>query len=240
MGDIMKEYLKDLAMHLGGNWDQINKYIKQKKTVPKYKSNFPYICIGDDAYPKELYYLNKPPFVLFYQGDINLLNTKKISVVGSRVPNAYGLKSTSFLVNKFKEEFTIVSGLAKGIDACAHKNALDFKTIAVLGCGIDYIYPLENKGLYDRMKQSQLIISEYPEKTKPKKYYFPFRNRIIAALGKDLYVMSAKKRSGTMTTVNEALNLNKHVICLPYQIDDPSGEGCNQLILEGANILTKD
>lgn len=234
----MRNYLKDLSMHYDGAYHKIKKALEKRMKVPNYTSQYPFICIGDENYPKALYDLKNPPFVLYYQGNADLLKMKSVSVVGSREPSLYAIQTTKTLVNNIKKEKVIVSGLAKGIDATAHAAALDFSTIAVLGCGIDVIYPKNNTRLFKEMANKQLILSEYPQGIKPKPYYFPFRNRIIAALSNRLYVMSAALKSGTMTTVNEALSMNRHVLCLPHPIDEKSGEGCNQLILEGADILT--
>lgn len=234
----MRNYLKDLSMHYDGAYHKIKKALEKRMKVPNYTSQYPFICIGDENYPKALYDLKNPPFVLYYQGNADLLKMKSVSVVGSREPSLYAIQTTKTLVNNIKKEKVIVSGLAKGIDATAHAAALDFSTIAVLGCGIDVIYPQCNASLFKVMRKNQLILSEYPPGVKPRRYFFPFRNRIIAALSPTLYVMSATKRSGTMTTVNEALSLNRHVICLPHPITLATGEGCNQLIKEGADILT--
>ena len=234
----MRNYLKNLAIAHEGDYRKIEKAIQNREVVKEYACASPYVCIGDDAYPKVLYELEKPPFVLFYSGDLSLLKRPCMSIVGSREPSQYAYEQTQQLVDKLKRNYVIVSGLAKGIDALSHRSALDFSTIAVLGCGIDVIYPQCNASLFKVMRKNQLILSEYPPGVKPRRYFFPFRNRIIAALSPTLYVMSATKRSGTMTTVNEALSLNRHVICLPHPITLATGEGCNQLIKEGADILT--
>ncbi len=234
----MRNYIKNIAIHVQGDYHKIKDILEKRIVVPEYTSRYPFICIGDSMYPKCLYDLEKAPFILFYQGDVKLLNHPRVAVIGSRKPSKYASDTTSKIVSNLKQKYTIVSGLAKGIDASAHQEALDFNTIAVLGCGIDVIYPKCNSNLFEQMRHRHLILSEYPQGVHPQKAYFPFRNRIIAALSKTVYVMSAQKRSGTMTTVNEALSINRHVICLPHNIDEISGEGCNQLILEGADILT--
>lgn len=234
----MRERLKDIAVYCEGNHQKIKKMINSNQTVGSYQIDCDYVCMGDALYPKALYDLEKPPFVLFYKGNIQLLEKKCISVVGSRYPSLYAKEMTHRLVDKLKNDYTIVSGLARGIDTIAHKSSLDFFTVAVLGCGIDVVYPHENTHLFKVMQEKQCIVSEYPPGVKPEKHYFPFRNRIIAALSPDLYVMSAALKSGTMTTVNEALTLNRHVLVLPHPIDMKSGQGCNQLIQEGADILT--
>ncbi len=147
----------------------------------------------------------------------------------------YALMATKQYVEKIKNNKVIVSGLAKGIDAQAHKYAL--KTIGVLGCGIDYIYPKENTELYKSIIKNGLLISEYPDCVIPRGYHFPFRNRIIAALSKEIIVMEAQNKSGTLTTINAALALGKEVKVLPFSIFDEDGKFNNHLIYEGAEIL---
>ena len=226
--------LISLAIKYAGNYDLIRKAIIRNEDVEeRFCPNA--ITIFDDAYPIELFDLNKSPFVLFYRGDISLLKRDKISIVGSRRPCDYALFATEKYVQKVRDEKVIVSGLAKGIDACAHKNAK--MTIGVLGCGIDYIYPAENKDLYKRMEQEGLLISEYPYKTIPNAYHFPFRNRIITALGEEVLIMEAKNKSGTLTTVNEALALGRTIRVLPFEVFNENGNFNNQLIQEGAEIL---
>ena len=137
---------------------------------------------------------------------------------------------------KGNNDKVIISGLAKGIDACAHENASE--TIGILGCGIDYIYPFCNYDLIRRVEKQGLILSEYPGMSKPYAYHFPFRNRIIAALSERVYVMQSAKKSGTMTTVNEALHLGKAVSVLPYDLFAEEGRQNNLLIYEGADPIT--
>lgn len=234
----MRNHLKNLSVHYQGDYNKIKWALEHKVDVPNYEVMCDYVCIGEKYYPKALYELTNPPFVLYFRGNIDILNKNCISIVGSREPSIYAIKCTKKLVENLREDYCIVSGIAIGIDRVAHEVALDFSTVAVLGFGVDVIYPKGNQDIFNRMYHSQCVISEYPPGTKPLQHHFPNRNRIIAALGQSLYVMSAKLRSGTMHTVNAALRLNKHIICLPHPIDDESGAGCNQLILEGADILT--
>ena len=198
------------------------------------------ITILDAIYPESLKELKNPPLVLFYKGNINLLNETCVGVVGSRLNTEYARKVTIDLVNVLKYKYCIVSGMAKGIDGIAHKTAVDQKTIAVLGSGIEYIYPFNNKDLYYELSEKQLIISEYPGYTKPLAFHFPIRNRIIAALSQKLFVMQSSTKSGTLITVNEALNLNKEIYALPFAIDVIEGQGTNILIEEGANLILYD
>ena len=149
--------------------------------------------------------------------------------------SVYGVMVSQQIVEKLKNDFTIVSGLAKGIDTIAHSGAV--KTIAVVGNGINVCYPKNNSELYKYMKEQQLIISEYPLDTPPEKYHFPFRNRLIAALGESLIVPQATLHSGAMITVNEALALGKEVYTVPYRLTDPEGSGCNYLLGQGAKMI---
>nr|WP_244660378.1 DNA-processing protein DprA [Erysipelothrix sp. strain 2 (EsS2-7-Brazil)] len=237
-GDNVRNYLKNLAIHLRGDYSSICRFIHEGKRVPSYEYQGNYICYGDRDYPKCFYELDDPPFVIFYEGNLSLLHSRCIAVVGSRTPSKYALRMTELFVRNVREHYTIVSGLAYGIDIMAHRCALDFQSIAVVGCGLDICYPFKHREVFDVMKQKHLVISEYPIGVHPQKHYFPFRNRLIAALSQSIYVMSALARSGTMHTVNEALKLNRRVVCLPHNLDDISGVGCNLLIQEGAEVLT--
>ncbi len=206
----------------------------------------PYECLDinncftiyDDIYPKEFLKLNKPPLVIYYYGNLSLLKKAKIAIVGSRDVDEVASVLTKKITEILSKKYIIVSGMAKGVDAIAHENSLLNGTIAILGSGIDYIYPKVNEALYKKICKNGLIISEYPNKAKPLASHFPFRNRLIAALGNKLIVTCAKTRSGTFTTVNEALELNKDVYVLPYRYDDYNSIGSNELIEEGANIIT--
>lgn len=195
------------------------------------------ITIFDENYPKSLFTLESPPLVLYYKGNPELLKFKEenVGLVGSRMPCDYSIKATKQLCHLF-DDMVIISGLAKGIDAVVHETAT--KTIAVLGCGIDYIYPRCNFDLFKKIEKNGLILSEYPLNTKPLSFHFPFRNRIIAALSEVLYVAECKQSSGTMTTVNKALELGKSVKILPFDIFTAEKYEVynNELINEGAEI----
>jgi len=226
------------ALKYYGNYDRIMYAIYTNEYWEKVETNLLYITILDDEYPVSLRMLKKPPYVLFYKGDISLLKEKKCSIVGSRKPCAYAIEFTINATKMLSDKFVVVSGLAKGIDGIAHQSAIDRgKTIAVLGSGINYCYPKENEELYETISLEHLVISEYPNALPPKKYYFPFRNRLIAALGDFLLVTQAGNRSGTMITVNDALDLGKEIYTIPYSIDNTCGDGCNILIEQGAQII---
>jgi DNA processing protein len=196
------------------------------------------ITILDDAYPESLRNLTEPPYVLYYKGDLSLLTQEAVAIVGSRQPIDYAIIQTQRIVKNLSKSYIIVSGLAKGIDAIAHQEALkESTTIAVLGCGIDRVYPSENKDLYQRIEDKGLILSEYPRSCLPMKHHFPHRNRLVAALGKVVVVTQADLKSGSMITVNEALNLGKDVYTIPYELSTLEGQGCNLLIQQGANMI---
>lgn len=197
------------------------------------------ITIFDKEYPNEFLSLRYAPMVVYYKGNIELLKEKRVGIVGSRMPIGYSLDSTKSLCYKLNSENTVVvSGLAKGIDAEAHTYAQ--KSIGILGCGIDYIYPQCNEPLFHKLENCGLILSEYPENTKPLGYHFPFRNRLISALSETLYVMECHYASGTQTTIKESIELGRKIKVLPQLIGHP--EICNnKLIAEGAMpILDED
>ena len=228
-----REKLISYSFYYGGEYGQIEKAIAEDEPYRECKVENA-LTILDEDYPKKLRDLEKAPYVLYYKGDLSLLRQEAIGVVGSRNPCDYALQATRKLV-KANNDKVIISGLAKGIDACAHENAL--KTIGVLGCGIDYIYPFCNYDLIRKVEKTGLILSEYPGLSKPYGYHFPFRNRIIAALSERVYVMQSAKKSGTMTTVNEALHLGKAVSVLPYDLFAEEGRQNNLLIYEGADPI---
>lgn len=228
-----KEKLISIAIKNKGDYKKIKEDIISGTSV-EYVACQNCFTIFDDIYPKELLDLTDPPFVLFYKGNLDLLKQEKIGIVGSRFPTDYALKATRALVNNKKE--VVVSGLAKGIDACAQSSAK--RSIGILGSGIDYIYPKENKELYHKLEKEGLLLSEYPNNTVPFAYHFPFRNRIISALSREVYVMELNEKSGTMTTVNETLKLGKDVKVLPFSVFSEKDVYNNTLINEGALMIS--
>lgn len=236
----MREYIKDLSFHYEGLNRKMRKALSTKEVIPSYPCSYPYVTIVDKNYPKKLLDLYDPPLILYYQGNFNYFNENCVSIIGSRKPSPYALEETEKLVKQLRSKHCIVSGLAYGIDLCAHKTALAFKTIAVLGCGMDYYYPKQHKYYQNIISKEHLLISEFPENVPPRKYHFPIRNRIIAALSDKVVIMSAAERSGTMHTANIALELNRSIYCLPYRVNDISGSACNRLIQDGASLLTKE
>ena len=236
----MRDNMIQAAIKYEGNYEKIALAIKNQERFVTGRRSLEVITILDKEYPAALKQLRYPPFVLFYKGNPELLSQLAVSVVGSRQPESYGIEMTRKIVGNCNRKYVIVSGLAKGIDAIAHQEALNTqrKTIGVIGCGIDRIYPMENEHLYQQVSRYGCIVSEYPGFTPPRKHHFPFRNRLIAALSEKCIVTAATLKSGTMLTVNEAITLGKEVICIPYPIGSANGEGCNLLISQGASILT--
>ncbi len=238
----MRNRILYYALKYQGDYRLITDAIVNHKPYRNIHYDGKYITIFDDAYPEVLLHLHYRPWILFYDGDLSLLSKESVAVIGSRMMSDYGRNCISFLDQYLSCEYGIVSGLAKGIDAQAHKQALQSgrKCIAVVGCGIDIAYPKENQYLYQQIKKEGLIISEYPNGTKPLKHHFPWRNRIIAALSKAVIVVEAKAHSGTMITVNEALALGIAIYCFPHEILDENGLGCNLLIAQGSNIIAQE
>ena len=205
-------------------------------------NNIREISIENELYPEKLRKIYNPPKHLYCLGDISLLNNPSIAIIGCRNASKYGFKICKIFADKLsKSGITIISGLAKGIDSQAHISSFYNvgKTIAVLGCGVDVIYPKENEELYRAIIQNGgLIVSEYELGTKPSKELFPQRNRIISGLASGVLVVEAKKRSGTMITVNHALEQGREVFVIPGNIDSLNSEGTNALIKDGARIVT--
>ena len=191
------------------------------------------LTIEDKEYPKMLKETDAPPIVLFAKGDISLLNTRCMAIVGSRKISPYGERITKeFASGLGAGGFTIVSGMAYGVDAVAHKTALQegAKTIAVLGTGLDVVYPKENQKIYDSLIKNGLIISEYPLGTTPLQHQFPERNYIISGLSEGVVVTEAGEKSGALITANFAIEQNRDIYSVPGDIYAINHKGCNDLL----------
>ena len=206
------------------------------------KNNIKIITLNDSYYPENLKKIYDKPIKIYARGNLKLLNSKSIAIVGCRKCSNYGkdvaLKMSYELA---KSNITIISGLAKGIDKYSHIGALEAggNTIAVLGHGLDMIYPYENYELSERIIQNNgLIITEYAIGTKPNKLTFPARNRIISGLSDGVVVVEAKNRSGALITADFALEQGKEVFAVPGNIYNCNSEGTNELIKQGACLIT--
>ena len=206
------------------------------------KSKIKTIKLEDSTYPEKLKEIYNPPKTIYLIGNEKLLNQKSIAIIGCRECTRYGAENAyKFGYELAKENICVISGFAKGIDTYSHKGAVSAKgkTIAVLGCGLDIIYPPENIELYKQiLLQGGAIISEYPLGSKPEKHHFPERNRIISGLSSGVLVIEAKKKSGTMITVDFALEQGREVYAVPGNISSENSYGTNELIKEGATPVT--
>ena len=197
----------------------------------------------DEKYPKNLLEIYDFPICLFYKGKIELLSIKnKIAVIGCRECSSYGkYVAENFSYELAKKNFIVVSGGARGIDSIAHTGAINFNnsTIAILGNSLEYIYPPENKRLEEKiLEKGGLILSEYGIEIGPTKYTFPARNRIISGISSGIIVIEAKEKSGTLITVDFALEQGRDVFVVPGNINSINSVGTNDLIKQGARLVT--
>ncbi|WP_242954393.1 DNA-processing protein DprA [Clostridium oryzae] len=207
------------------------------------KNDINTVTVNDIQYPDKLRNLTDYPYMLYYYGDIITANRlKSVAIVGARECTNYGIDTAAFFSRELsKNGINIVSGAARGIDAVAHKTTLQNNgfTTAVLGCGIDTVYPAENKNIYDNIKRNGCLISEFPPGTRPLSYNFPIRNRIISGLSDYILVVEAAERSGSLITASLALEMGKDVGAVPGSIFSKSSAGCNKLIRDGALTVTE-
>lgn len=195
---------------------------------------------GDLNYPKLLAEIFDPPLLLYSRGNLEALDAPMISIVGTRRPTPYGLQMAQGLAADLASRgITIVSGLARGIDAAAHRGALQSggRTIAVLGCGIDIVYPREHRRLSDEITQRGLILSEFAPGTSPSPQNFPVRNRIISGIALGTLIVEASEYSGSLITARLSMEQNREVFALPGNITAPHSFGPNFLIKQGAKLV---
>jgi len=204
-------------------------------------NNIKVIKKDNKEFPKKLLKINNPPEQLYVLGDISLLNKKSLAIIGSRDCTEYGhTQAIRFAKEIAKENICIVSGLAKGIDSAAHIGSKSEvgKTIAVLGCGFENIFPKENEQLFhDILQEGGCIISEYSPETKADSKKFPDRNRIVSGLSEGVLVVEARYRSGTSITAGFAKKQGKKIFCIPSNVDLATGYGTGVLIQEGAKLV---
>ena len=207
---------------------------KQDKLLRKVGANV--ITYWDEEYPPFLREIPDSPVFLFVIGNKNVLKEKSFAVVGTRKASSYGLSITKKFVKELSKYFVIVSGMAFGVDSCAHAVAIETKgkTIAVLGNGVDVIYPSSNKKLYEEIIKNGCVVSEYPMGTKPAKFRFPERNRLIAGISIGTLVVEAGKKSGALITAKYSADYGKDVFSVPGDVDVERSEGTNWLIKMGA------
>lgn len=197
------------------------------------KNNIQTVFYTDENYPERLKHCIDSPVMLYYKGNISLNHPKSIAIVGTRNATDYGKSNCEKIIEELKElDVLIVSGLAYGVDICAHKSALDngLKTIAVLGHGLDMVYPAIHKEIAVRIEDQGGLLSEYMSKTIPDKGNFPMRNRIVAGMVDAVLVIESGKKGGAMITADIANSYNRDVFALPGRISDSMSKGCNHLI----------
>ena len=205
------------------------------------KKNIRFISLYNRNYPPLLQMIPDPPIGIYILGNYPLKDEIFVSIIGSRKCTEYGRTSAYRLAKDLAaKDVVIVSGLAKGIDAMAHQGAVDAGgvTIAVLGCGVDICYPLENHKLRSKILERGCLISEFPPATEPHPSYFPLRNRIISGLSRAVVVAEATRKSGTSITVGQALDQGREVLAIPGKITSKWSEGTNDLIQQGAGLVS--
>lgn len=199
-----------------------------------------FVSVEQRTYPGRLREIYDPPYGLYYIGQLPKDETPAVSIVGGRACSRYGKdiakrSGRSLAANGV----SVISGMARGIDSFGHEGALDAggNTYAVLGCGVNVVYPPENAALYERIVAQGGILSEYPPDMAPRPGFFPMRNRIIAGLCDVLLIIEAKEKSGSLITADCALEQGRDIYAAPGRITDPLSAGCNRLIRQGAGIL---
>ncbi|MDB6095772.1 MAG: protecting protein DprA [Francisellaceae bacterium] len=225
----LKQYLSNI------NWGLIEQDLKWAES-----SECHIISIFDDLYPKLLKQIYNPPPILFVKGNPKFLSAPQISIVGSRNPTVTGKENAFKFAECFsKLNITVTSGLARGIDTSAHLGALrgEGQTIAVLGHGLDRIYPFQNKKLAEEIIEKGALISEYPLGTPPLAHHFPRRNRIISGMALGVVVVEAALKSGSLITAKEALEQSREVFAIPGSIHSMLAKGCHVLIKQGAKLI---
>lgn len=198
------------------------------------------VGMGEAGYPDALRHIHNAPLLLYCLGNRELLARDQLGIVGSRNATRAGLDhARQFAGELSRRGLVITSGLALGIDGAAHAGALDsgFPTIAVVGCGLDRLYPSQHRKLAHRIIEQGLIVSEYPPGTQARAAYFPQRNRIISGLGRGVLVVEASLRSGSLITARTALEQGREVFAIPGSVHSPVARGCHQLIKQGARLV---
>ncbi|GEP18697.1 DNA-processing protein DprA [Pediococcus argentinicus] len=204
------------------------------------RQNSGILTIIDESYPMNLKEIFCPPTVLFYRGHLDLMQKNLAGIVGSRLISKYGQMIVSQLIPVLcHNKIVTVSGLAQGVDTLAHSHTIKAggQTIAVIGSGLNKVYPRDNFELQKVIGRDQLLISEYPANSAPLRHHFVERNRIIAGLSRSLSVIEAKQHSGSLITANFALSENRNVLAVPGSLYSENSKGCNELISAGARPI---
>ncbi len=209
----------------------------ERQLEAAHKAGARVLTLDHQEYPALLREIFAPPPVLFIRGDVSVFKKHGIGIVGTRRPSAYGRNAARFLADGLaRADIAVVSGMARGIDTAAHTACLDAgtPTIAVFGCGIDRVYPAENKGLAERIIACGAVVSEFPPGTRPERYNFPRRNRIISGLSAGVIVVESAKRGGALISAEYALQQGREVFAVPGTIFSDQSIGTHELLRAGA------
>lgn len=244
----LEELVLYFSLKYEGDFQKIYEAVMSKEKVDEKLKNelmeklkCKYVTIFSEDYPEMLKQINCPPFVLYYYGNLKLLDTVTVAVEGTVNPTDYGKIVTEKVVNELiSKNYTVVSGLGLGVNAIAHDVSIknNGKTIAILGSGIDNCYPIENINLYNEIKSNHLLLSEYPFNRLATRQNLMFRSRLISGLSKTVVLTEVEIKSPKVVTAGYALEQSKDIYCVPTSIDNEKN-GCNDLIKNGANVYEK-
>ncbi len=217
------------------NWAEVDREIKIAK-----KLNISILSWEDDRYPENLLQIHDPPVVIYVYGELEPRDELAVAIVGPRSPSSYGKDMARLFAERLASAgITIISGLARGVDTEAHRGALKAggRTIAVMGSGLDVLYPQENKSLFEHIGNCGAVISEFPLGTLPDAVNFPKRNRIISGLSHGVLVAEASLKSGSLITARCAIDQNRNVYAIPGNVNSLRSKGTNSLIKDGARLV---
>lgn len=231
--------LPDLVLRGGGKSPVVaNPRLVEREMASVAACGARYLFLDDADYPELLTYIDNAPPVLTLRGNLAMLARSSIAMVGARNASAGACRFARQLAYELgQSDFTVISGLARGIDTAAHAGSLECGTVAVIAGGIDVVYPPENRDLQDAIAERGLLIAEQPPGTEPRARHFPYRNRIIAGLAMGTVVVEAAPKSGSLITARLAAEAGREVMAVPGSPLDPRSHGCNQLIREGATLV---
>ena len=220
--------------------EEIEQHYKEYEVLCN--SDIKFVTIYDPEYPDRLKIISNPPAILFYRGELPADERPSVAIVGSRAPTSYGSSAAAYFAEELADNgVDIISGMARGIDGCAHSGALNTvsgKTYAVMGGGVNIVYPRENISIYENIVENSRggVLSEVPPGISVRSGNFPMRNRIISGLSDIVIVVEAREKSGSLITADIALEQGRDVMAVPGRITDPMSKGCNNLINMGAMI----
>lgn len=229
--------IKSISTNYKPDWEAVKRDISWLEKNEQAKI----ILFTDPDYPKLLKQIHNPPPLLYVYGKSDVLNKVQIAIVGSRSASSFGVQQARFFASELsKRGIVITSGLALGVDAAGHRGALSIprgNSIAVMGCGLDHVYPNCHRKLAAEIVKRGCIVSEFPIGTKPRDYNFPVRNRIISGLSYGVLVIEAKLKSGSLITAEHAFREGREVFAIPGSINDPNVKGCHGLLRNGAKLV---